>query len=237
MSNLLIVEAENDATFIKSLVKYSNNQVDNTDTGYMTLNFEERGKTYRGLSKDSLKERLTRVQIRLQKELIHKIGIILDKDSESKADRLKLINDCIQAVFPEAETITDTHQLKTLTTIDEEIISIACYFVNVGGQGELETLLRRIKNHESSIADCLERCLVQCLEDYPREINQKNLDKTWIVNYLRYDTCRNNDKGDRDKKCSFNAEGFKYIMEHKSDIWNFEDPALDELKRFLALFS
>ncbi|CAA6813620.1 MAG: Unknown protein [uncultured Aureispira sp.] len=34
-------------------------------------------------------------------------------------------------------------------------VEIACHFMNVDGQGELETVLRAIKTKESPHADCL----------------------------------------------------------------------------------
>ncbi|MGK7931074.1 MAG: DUF3226 domain-containing protein [Microcystaceae cyanobacterium] len=241
MSNLLIVEAENDATFVKAVVKYLNDNNDNlfididTQTGYKTLEFEDGDKKYKGLSETTLIKILERIKTLLQKEPIQKIGIILDQDNETKENRIKLVNDCIKDVFPEAEQITETNQLTTLTTIDEDIISIACYFINVDGQGELETLLRRIKHHDSPYADCLEDW-EKCINDKEKKIKPKDFDKFWINIYLRYDTCKSKEKGKADEKCSFNTEGFKYVMENKSDIWNFKDSALDDLKVFLKLF-
>lgn len=245
MSNLIIVEATNDATFIKAIVKYLNDENEtfyidiDSQTGYIPLEFtdEEENKEYRGLSEFTLTKALERIKVRLSKESLQKIGIILDRDRESKENRLKLVNKCIKNAFVEAKTISDTHQLVTLTTIDTEIIQIACYFLNVDGQGELETLLRRIKHHDSSIADCLENCLKECLKNNPKDINQKNLDKKWVDHYLRYDTCHPKEKKDANKKCSFNKEGFEYVMQHKPEIWNFNHTSLTELKTFLQSFN
>ena len=140
MSNVLIVEAENDATFIKAMVKYMNEQENN----HFMINIDNR-------------------------------------------------------------------------------------------EGNLDTVLKKIKNHESIYADCLESWK-KCVEATNKKVRTQDFDKVWINNYLRYDTCTSKEKGDANAKCSYNEEGFKYIMENKSNIWNFEDPILENLKIFLALF-
>ena len=67
-----------------------------------------------------------------------------------------------------------------------------------------------------------------------KEIKQKDFDKFWINNYLRYDTCLKQDQKQAEKKCSMH--GFEYVMEHKKDIWDWAHPALDDLKEFFQLF-
>ena len=66
MSNVIIVEAENDATFIKAMVKYLNEKEDNNfmidindQKGYTTLKDPEHEK-YRGLSETTLTRSLQR---------------------------------------------------------------------------------------------------------------------------------------------------------------------------------
>jgi len=59
-------------------------------------------------------------------------------------------------VYPEAEDIRETSQLYRLTTIEDQITEFACYFTNVEGQGEPETVLKKIKSQDYTYADCLE---------------------------------------------------------------------------------
>ncbi|MGK7938601.1 MAG: DUF3226 domain-containing protein [Crocosphaera sp.] len=241
MSNVIIVEAENDATFIKAMVKYMNHKEDNNfmihidnHKGYTTLKDPDNEK-YRGLSETTLTRSLQRVKKRLEKEFIQKVGIIIDIDQKLQQERLNLVNKSIENIFTEAETITNINQLVKIITIDQQDIQAACYFMNVNGEGNLDTVLKKIKNHESIYADCLESWK-ECVEAQNKKVRPQDFDKVWINNYLRYDTCTNKEKGDANAKCSYNEKGFKYIMENKSNIWNFEHPILEDLKTFLALF-
>ena len=242
MSNVIIVEAENDATFIKAMVKYMNEQEDNnfsinldSQKGYTTLNDKTPNKEYRGLSETTLTRSLQRVKKRLEKEFIQKVGIIIDIDQKSQQERLDLVNKSMVNIFTEAEKMTNINQLVKIITIDQQDIKAACYFMNVNGEGNLDTVLKKIKNHESIYADCLESWK-ECVEAQNKKVRPQDFDKVWTNNYLRYDTCTNQEKGDANAQCSYNEEGFKYIMENKSNIWNLEHPMLEDLKTFLALF-
>ena len=85
------------------------------------------------------------------------------------------------------------------------------------------------------------------LEDI--EIKQKEFDKIWVSNYLKYDTCIGRDKNQKSKKCANelvnNIENKKEIENNlksndktiKKDIWNFEHDALKDLRQFLELFN
>jgi len=52
--------------------------------------------------------------------------------------------------------------------------------------------------------------------------------------YIRFDTCSKSEKKQAERKCSM--KGFDYIMTNKPAIWDFEHPALNDLKDFLRLF-
>ncbi len=239
MSNVIIVEAENDATFIKKIVKYMNERENNNFTiniddkkGYTTLNDKTPEKIYRGLSEASLTNSLKRVRKRLEKEPIQRIGIIIDTDQKSQQERLDLLNKSILTVFSEAETITNINQFVKITTIDQQDIQAACYFMNVNGKGELASVLKEIKTKKSIYADCIEswkNCLANSLETNEKIIISDNdFDKLWVYNYIYYDISN--------KEYGFNEKGFEYILKNRPDIWNFNHPILEELKVFLALF-
>ncbi|MFZ4557967.1 MAG: DUF3226 domain-containing protein, partial [Pseudanabaena sp.] len=112
-------------------------------------------------------------------------------------------------------------------------IQLACYFTNLDGQGELETVLKAIKQKESIHADCLDNWR-SCLTSNEKTIKNKDFDKFWVDIYVRFDTCSNNDKKQAGRKCSMKA--FDYVMENKSEIWNLDHPKLNNLKEFLGLF-
>jgi hypothetical protein len=137
-------------------------------------------------------------------------------------------------VFDEAESLSSTKQFIDICTERGTTSKLACYFTNVRGKGELETLLKAIKARESPYADCLDSWR-SCIEEKEgKKIKQKDFDKFWISNYIRYDTCSKQDQKQVEKKCSMH--GFEYVMEHKKDIWDWDNPALDDLKEFFTLF-
>ena len=87
---------------------------------------------------------------------------------------------------------------------------------NVHGKGELETVLKAIKSQESIYADCLESWR-EYLEGKGKKINNKDFDKFWIANYVRFDTCSRNDKKQAGQKCNL-SYALLYKLKLKSGI-------------------
>ena len=185
-----------------------------------------------GLSETKLTTTLKALEADLQKRDIEKIGIIIDIDNDSEQERLRFVDRCIKQVF-ESETLSSTKQFIDIFGDNGTKAKLACYFTNVGGKGELETLLKAIKARDSPYADCLDSWKT-CIESLGKKINQKDFDKFWISNYIRYDTCSNQEQKQAGRKCSMS--GFDYVMEHKKDIWDWDNPTLDDLKEFFKLF-
>lgn len=232
MSNLLIVESKNDKIFIEALVK----QLNFTEIQLgKPICFEENDyKCLQGLDQEKLITTFEEIKAIISKKAIPKVGIIIDRDSYTKKQRIDWLNDCLKIVYPESENISATSQLYQLTTVEDQITEFACYFTNVDGQGELETILKAIKSQDSTYADCLEDWR-NCLQNQGKSIRDKDFDKFWISNYLRFDTCSNSEKKQAGSKCSMN--GFDYVMKNKPHIWNFDHEVLNELKEFLRLFA
>ena len=108
-----------------------------------------------GLSEKQLINTLKDLEADLQKREIEKIGIIIDIDHHSESERLKFVDRCIKQVF-EAESLSSTKQFIDICGDNGTNAKLACYFTNVGGKGELETLLKEIKARDSPYADCLD---------------------------------------------------------------------------------
>ena len=189
-------------------------------------------KSLEGLNETELIKALKALEANIDKKGIEKIGIIIDIDNNSEPERLEFVNECIQQVF-ESETLSNTKQFIDICGENGTKAKLACYFTNVEGKGELETLLKAIKARESPHADCLNSWKT-CIENQGQEIDRKDFDKFWVSIYLRYDTCSNQEQTQAGKKCSMS--GFDYVMEHKKDIWDWNNPALNELKEFFNLF-
>jgi len=189
-------------------------------------------KALSGLDETKLINALKALKADIQKTDIEKIGIIIDIDNYSEPERLQWVNKCIQQVF-ESETLSSTKQFIDIGGDNGTKAKLACYFTNVGGKGELETLLKAIKAIESPHADCLDSWKT-CIESQGQEIDRKDFDKFWVSIYLKYDTCSKQDQKQAGRKCSMS--GFDYVMEHKKDIWDWNNPALEDLKEFFTLF-
>ena len=228
MSNIVIVESKNDAIFMQAMVDQLNCDIQ-VDKPIYIDDYER----LEGLSETKLITTLKALEADLQKRDIEKIGILIDIDNYSEAERLEFVNECIQQVF-ESETLSSTKQFIDICGDNGTNAKLACYFTNVGGKGELETLLKGIKAKESPHADCLDSWRSCIKEKEGKEIKQKDFDKFWINNYLRYDTCSDKEEKQAGRKCSMS--GFDYVMEQKKDIWDWNNPALDDLKEFFKLF-
>ncbi|MEG3863956.1 DUF3226 domain-containing protein [Microcoleus sp. herbarium12] len=227
MSNLVIVESKNDKIFMQAMVEKLNCDIQVASPIYI-----DDYQSLEGLSETELTKALKNLERKIDRKDIEKIGIIIDIDNCSEQERLQFVDKCIKQVF-EAESLSSTKQFIDICTKLGTNANLACYFTNVGGRGELETLLKEIKAIQSPYADCLNSWQT-CIESQGKEINQKEFDKFWVSIYLRYDTCSNQEQKQAGKKCSMS--GFDYVMEHKKDIWDWNNPALDDLKEFFRLF-
>ncbi len=228
MSNILIVESKNDKIFLEALINHLNYNI-KVDTPICIHDYEE----LNGLNETKLINTLKSLKADIPKRGIEKIGIVIDIDDQGTDKRLEMVNNCIKNVFENTETLNNTSELIKLTIDDVTEIAIACYLTNVDNKGELETVLKTIKTQDSHHAECLNDWR-KCLKNKGYEITDKDFDKFWISIYLRYDTCSKKEQKQAGRKCTMN--NFDYIMENKSDIWNFEHPILEDLKTFLALF-
>ena len=227
MSNIVIVESKNDAIFMQAMVDQLNCEIQVEKPIYID-DYER----LEGLSETKLITTLKALEADLQKRDLEKIGIIIDIDNYSEAKRLEFVNECIQQVF-ESETLSSTKQFIDICGDNGTKAKLACYFTNFEGKGELETLLKAIKARESPHADCLNSWKT-CIENQGQQIDQKGFDKFWVSIYLRYDTCSDNEQQQAGRKCTMSK--FDYVMKHKKDIWNWDHPALDDLKEFFTLF-
>jgi uncharacterized protein YqgV (UPF0045/DUF77 family) len=224
--NILIVESNNDKYFFQSVIKHLNYNIEIEDSIFL----EKDCRDMDGLNPDKLTKAIKDLKADIQKEDIDRVGIIIDIDRHSETERIKFINDCIVQVFPDTVPLDRVNQFIDLK-FDDCQVQLACYFTNVEGRGELDTVLRAIKCQDSTYADCLESWR-ECLKNNGKEISDKDFDKFWVANYTRYDTCTKKEKKQAGSKCTLAA-----ALQTKAFIWNLEDPILDELKVFFRLFN
>ena len=212
MKNIILVEGKDDKAFIEYLTQSVEVKPFSVDV-------------LGGLSKDAMTKRLDSLKTGFLKTPFEKLGIIIDQDSFTTEERLDFVNECLQGNF---NVQLSDNQIFTNLEIDGIPLQIACYFVNVAGKGELESLLTKIKTIASPYADCLNQWQ-NCLSD---KVSQKEFDKLWVHYYLKYDASTHQERQQASKYCTL-----EYSLQHKSHIWNLDSPILDELKGFLGLFN
>jgi 5S rRNA maturation endonuclease (ribonuclease M5) len=212
VNNLVLVEGNDDKEFIEALIRHCN---------IRNIKCSQFG----GISKlsDELED-LTKKSI-IQNQ-IKKIGIIIDLDEDSVAHRLdSIINKEIQEVFATKLSISQMNHWVTVPVDSEVSVEISCYFMNVNGRGELETVLRAIKKNNSVRADCLEKWR-ECVEATEMKLTNNEFDELWINTYQRFDCCTKTDRNEAKKNCSLTPS-------LKKGIYDFDSPVLQELKQFL----
>jgi uncharacterized protein YqgV (UPF0045/DUF77 family) len=224
--NILIVESNNDKYFFQSVIKHLNYDIEVEAPIFADSDY----RPMEGLDSKKLTNALKELKAEIQKEDIERIGIIIDIDRYSENERIEFINSCIVKAFPNAELIDSVNQFIKLNFEDYQL-QLACYFTNVDGQGELETVLKTIKSQDSTYADCLENWR-QCLVQNDRKITDKKFDKLWVANYIRHDTSTKDDE--KHANTNFNLN---YVLQHKPTIWNLDHPILDRLKVFFKSFN
>jgi len=208
VSNILIVESENDKFFIEALINFMNLVNIQISEPICTINEYE---CIGGIG--NLSKKLNGLKARIAKEgNIKKVGIIIDADDKGIEDRKNEIKDIVDNIFSE----------------DNEV-KFSIYITHVNGFGELETLLREIKKNESIYADCL-NAWQECLPE-DKKIKDKEFNKFWVQIYQRYDCCSRKESKQAYKNCN------NEISLKEKDIWDFEHKILDELKEFLKNLS
>lgn len=226
MTNVLIVESENDKYFIEAFIMHLNLKNISVEDWTICISGYE---CMSGIG--NLEATLNIIKNKIIKNEINKIGIILDLDSLTIKHRLNQINDAINNVFnPQPEISLDsTHKFIELDADEDNTFELSCYFINLNGKGELDHILKEIANKVSPHADCLDS-FKNCLQSKNVNFKEKDLLKEWVRFYIRYDTCEKKERKQAGKKCNLET-----ALQKK--IWNFDHECLQELKDFLILFN
>ncbi len=243
--NTLIVESENDQYFIEALARKINTE--------NTVCFIDKFK-HSSLDERNLTKKISSALVDANRGL-SKLGIVLDLDSSSVDDRIDLINECLTKALIDSDwEVPET----LLTRINEFIrvekegqsVEIACHFTNVGGEGELETLLKSIATQNSDFADCLMTGWRKCIESKkkkvvkrgePGDISEKEILKLWVDFYKRLDTLKKSERNQENTNwrgimLGLEKDG-KPLKARGEDIFDLDSPVLNDLNIFLKMFN
>ncbi len=247
MKNILIVESENDEYFIEALaIKVSSENEVRKIYDYK----------YSSVSEAKLTRSLISALTDVRSRGVSKIGVILDMDNATQEERMALVNRCLinaffECAYPDPVNLLTNVSQFVKNEVDEEMnVEIACFFTNIDGEGELETILKAIKTKDSIFADCLYEGWLECLQAKGKilgtrgmscDISEKELLKIWVDFYKRFDTLKRNDRN----KENTDWKGIMLGIEKNDDttkkargedIFDLTSIKLDDIKHFLNLF-
>lgn len=243
--NTLIVESKNDKAFVEALIRAMNTPPNaagvqaNVDPPICNI---ESFECLDGLDKQKLRVKIQDVlaDVGVSGRDVGKLGILIDLDQQTEEDRIVWLNRIVEAAFLNAKGLNvpalfpRTNTLNSVQ-IDSDInLQLACHFTNYEGRGELETVLKAIKTQAAPHADCLEAWRT-CIQNAGQRISDKDFDKFWLNNYIRYDTCSREDQQQAGRKCSIT--NIEYVFKKKPQIFNFQADELENLREFLRLFA
>jgi hypothetical protein len=226
--NALIVESDNDKDFVEALIRDIELEVEVDAPSCAIDDFA----CMDGLNATKLREHLEEKVDEIKKGNIRRLGVLIDQDKKTKAERLEFVSQAASKAFEQSIVIKDINTFYTIQLDKDTDFKLVCHFTNVDGEGELETVLKAIATKESVYADCLEAWKV-CIETKGKKISKKEFDKFWISNYIRFDTCTSKQKKQAERKCSM--KNFDYVLKNKA-IFDLKAKELTDLRAFLSLF-
>ncbi len=213
--NKLIVESKNDKIFVEKILKILNFQ--NIEVSEPICLIDE-CICLDGLG--NLEKKLRDEKL----DSINKIGILIDADNEGVSKRIEEVN----KILKNLDINVEFNNINQLKKDEKNDIEIACHILNIEDKGSLDNILKTIAKGKSEYADCLESWK-KCLEEKGEKVSDTTFIKFWVNNYLRFDTCDEEEQKKSSKKCNFEKALEK-------DFWDFEHKSLDSLKDFLKLF-
>jgi hypothetical protein len=235
---LIIVEDDSDKYTFEAIIRHIHlqdnfNVIDTPDIDFQSISDENNP-----LKPNALIKGLKALLNDISNEKYDKIGIIRDMDTHNKENRLMLVNNALKEAYPDsAEELSDVNKLipfefEQNSTREILTVHFACHFVPMNNIGEIEDILKAIKNKPSPIADCIDAQLPDCLKISGDELREKDLVKLWFNLYQRYDNLPK-----KQRKSPFTTT--KYIMENRTDLFDFNKDLveLNALKEFLHMMN
>ncbi|MFM9952151.1 MAG: DUF3226 domain-containing protein [Saprospiraceae bacterium] len=251
--NILIVESFNDKSFIELLLsdlKLTQNTLTETIEIIDLHKFPDPDNPANELrGKKNIGKRLNSLYIDLRNRAeykdVSKVGIILDMDSDTLEQNLKLVNEAIEYAFKinsslskEGEPATIEIPLDRLNTFP---IEVSCFFTkDQTGKGNLETLLYEIRRNPDipvPYADCLARwrdCVSSSAS--PIQVAPGVFQKMWADNFLRAKAYELSSKDRKSIINDFEDRKHRIIERLGKEIFDLSHPAMDSMRDYLSLF-
>lgn len=228
--NILIVESDNDKAILEAIIRHI--KLPNT-TVEPIIEYEICSLDGSIEQPSKLIDNLKNIKTKISRGNVAKIGIIYDLDTSTPEQRITMINNALQQAYQHTSPQLSAINQFINVQVDDEQVQISCHFINIGGRGEIEDLLKSIKTIDSPFADCLYEGWKNCLTQKGKEIPDKKLVKQWLSFYIRYDALSKKEM--RDAANNTKIENFLNLAPAKFDF-DKDIPELNQLKEFLQLF-
>lgn len=135
----------------------------------------------------------------INKEKYDKVAVIWDADDLGIPKRVEQIGNALenakvdyQASNPNIPVVfarLSSPNLPITLKVGHGECEFLCHIVNLKGNGEIEDILKELKDQPSPIADCVDDKMRECLRMNDEEqLREKDMVKLWINHYQRYDT-------------------------------------------------
>ena len=232
-TSILLVEGESDKLFFDCLLKYLNKE--SSATKVDAISFQK----IEGSDEKKITAAFKSNRTDLRTNQITHLGIVLDIDDYSKAERILQINNAIKLSLSEYNVPEFTEDIKTVNfdINGKRKISFSYFLIaDNSGKGNLESLLQNIVITEPTAANCLNEWLT-CTKKNGINIKESDFLKFWRDVYVRYDYCADKQLSKHaSENCTFEKSLVNMLIDEKAKAWNFEAETLKELRTYLSQF-
>lgn len=232
--HILFVEGESDERFFKTLIQYSQNRED-INTSVQSIDFSKIG----GSDEKKMEIAFRSIRTDLRNGNINSLGIIIDIDSYSLAERIEHINSAAVEAFGDYQFSNFSEVITQINLKPNNAIEIPFSYQIIkdeNGKGNIETLLQNLVTQNPIAANCLEEWR-KCATANGVKIKQSDFSKFWKEVYIRYDYCSNKELAKHAvDNCTFEKSLNNMLIDEKPKAWNFEHDSLADLRNYLNQF-
>lgn len=228
---ILFVEGASDIKFFESYINYLNLSV---AVNVKDFKFQSIG----GSDDKSIINALRSNFGDINSNPISTIGIILDLDDLTRAERHKQINDALIHVFSnEKISVGDNDSYLNINYSENKTIKVVSHLIDeFANVNNLEELLMTLVMTDPIAANCL-KSWKDCCDKNNRKITASEFSKFWREVYVRFDYCADkNIKKHAVDNCTVERSYVNMLIPEKPKAWNFDSEYLRPVKTFLTNF-
>jgi hypothetical protein len=219
IDTLLFVEGPNDKGFVSAFIKL---KLPTLDANVKIVSMDGLGNFAKSLKS---------FEADIKNKGIKSVGIIIDKDNKTQAEKIAFVNGIFKETDLFKEVLIDEKSLQLLLPVNKHrTVTVSLFLMqDSNGQGELIDLLKEIKLSSSETADCIIACIKQ------KEDSEKVRLDDWLHFYLKWDSSTKKER-EVSNKIGLDKTETKERLDKIFDL-DAENNAFQNLKNYLKLFS